>query len=154
MGVRRPSPATGPGPRRLRADALDEQARRIRDRIDDTAPGSWASPRGWTRKAVRDLIRREFGIDMPVRTVGEYLKRWGYTAKVPRRHAKDQDPDEVRGVAGRTYPAIQGRAAREGAEIHWCDETGAAADEQPREGYAHEGDPARIEVPSPTSGWT
>ena len=42
--------------------------------------------------------------------------------------------------------------AREGAEIHWCDETGAAADEQSRKGYAREGDPARIEVPKPTSG--
>jgi transposase len=50
----------------------------------------------WTRKAVRDLNRGELGIALPVRTVGEYLKRWGYTAKVPRRHAKDQDPDEVR----------------------------------------------------------
>ena len=48
-----------------------------------------------------------------------------------------------------TYPAIERRAAREGAEIHWCDETGAAADEQPRQGYAREGDPARIEVPKP-----
>jgi Winged helix-turn helix len=33
---------------------------------------------------------------MPVRTVGEYLQRWGYTAKVPRRHARGQDPEEVR----------------------------------------------------------
>ena len=48
-----------------------------------------------------------------------------------------------------TYPAIEERAAPEGAEIHWCDETGAAADEQPRRGYAREGDPAWIEVPKP-----
>ena len=48
-----------------------------------------------------------------------------------------------------TYPAIERRAAREGAEIHWCDETGAAADEQPRKGYAREGHPARVEVPNP-----
>ena len=48
-----------------------------------------------------------------------------------------------------TYPAIEARAAREDAEIHWCDETGAAADQQPRRGYAREGRPARIEVPDP-----
>ena len=35
------------------------------------------------------------------------------------------------------------------AEIHWCDETGAVADQQPRRGYAREGRPARIEVPDP-----
>jgi hypothetical protein len=33
---------------------------------------------------------------MPVRTVGEYLRRWGFTPKVPRRHSRDQDPEEVR----------------------------------------------------------
>ena len=46
-------------------------------------------------------------------------------------------------------PAIEARAAREDAEIHWCDETGAAADQQPRRGYTREGRPARIEVPDP-----
>ena len=40
-------------------------------------------------------------------------------------------------------------AAREDADIDWCDETGAVADQQPRRGYAREGRPARIEVPDP-----
>jgi transposase len=128
----------------------DEQARRVQDRIDHHSPEELGIPAAlWSRKAVHDLIRAECGIDLPVRTVGEYLKRWGYTAKVPRRHAKDQDPEEVFEWLDETYPAIEERAAREGAEIHWCDETGAAADEQPRRGYAREGHPARIEVPGP-----
>ena len=33
----------------------------------------------WTRAVVRALILREYGIEMPIRTVGEYLKRWGVT---------------------------------------------------------------------------
>jgi transposase len=128
----------------------DEQARRIQDLIDDHSPGELdIAAAVWSRKAVRDLIRKECGVAMPVRTVGEYLKRWGYTAKAPRRHAKDQDPDEVDEWLGWTYPAIERRAAREGAEVHWCDETGAAADEQPRKGYARAGDPAWVEVPKP-----
>src|SRR3954463_10241355 len=128
----------------------DEQARRIRELIDDHSPeGLGIAAATWSRKAVRDLLRKGFGIDMPVRTVGEYLKRWGYTAKVPRRHAKDQDPREVRVWLEVTYPAIEERAAREDAEIHWCDETGATADEQPRRGYSRRGRPAAIEVPDP-----
>lgn len=128
----------------------DEQARRIQQQIDDYCPGELGiAAATWSRKAVRDLIRHETGIDMPVRTVGEYLKRWGYTAKVPRRHAKDQAPDEVDRWLEWTYPAIAARAALEGAEIHWCDETGARADRPPRKGYAREGDPARVEVPRP-----
>jgi transposase len=128
----------------------DEPARRIQDLIDDHSPEELGIAAAvWSRTAVRDLIRAEYGIDMPVRTVGEYLKRWGYTAKAPRRHAKDQDPDEVDEWLNETYPAIEGRAAREGAEIHWCDETGARADEQSRRGYARVGYPAWVEVPKP-----
>jgi hypothetical protein len=92
------------------------------------------------------LIRKELGLAMPVRTVGEYLRRWGYTAKRPRHHRK-QDPEEVRRWLEETYPALEQRAAEEGAEIHWCDETGVAADEHPRYGYAREGHPAVVEVP-------
>jgi transposase len=126
----------------------DEQARRIRDLIDGHTPEGLgiASPL-WSRRAVRDLIRQEFGITMPVRTVGEYLKRWGYTAKRPRRHARRRDPEAVREWLEETYPAIAARAREEGAEIYWCDETGVAADEHPRYGYARKGHPATMEVP-------
>src|SRR5262249_8858161 len=130
----------------------DERARRIQDLIDDHSPEELGiAAAGWPRKAVRDLIRKEGGIAMPVRTVGESLRRWGYTAKAPRRHAKDQDPDWVDEWLEGTYPAIERRAARERAEIPWCDEAGAAADERPRKGYAREGDPAWVEVPKPHS---
>jgi transposase len=50
----------------------------------------------WTRRAVRDLIRKECDLALAERTVGRYLQRWGFTLKRPRRHARDQDPDEVR----------------------------------------------------------
>jgi transposase len=67
----------------------DEQARRVQELVDRHSPGELgvAAPL-WSRRAVGDLIRREFAIAPPVRTVGEYLRRWGYTAKVPRRHAR------------------------------------------------------------------
>src|SRR4051794_23735791 len=113
------------------------------DLIDGHSPEDHGLPAPlWSRRAVRDLIRQEFGITLSVRTVGDYLKRWGYTAKVPRRHDKDQDPEEVRGRLEETYPAIAARARQEGAEISWSDETGVTADEHPRLGYAREGDPA------------
>jgi len=103
----------------------------------------------WTRRAVRDLIRQECDLELAERTVGRYLKRWGFTAKRPRRHARDQDPDEVRQWLEETYPAITDRAEQEGAEIHWGDEVGVAADHQPARGYAPRGEPATQEVPDP-----
>jgi transposase len=126
----------------------DEQASRIQLLIDDSSPEELGIPSPlWSRRAVRDLIRLEAGIRMPVRTVGEYLRRWGYTAKRPRRHAKKQDPEEVRLWLEETYPAIEKRAKQEGGEIYWCDEAGVAADEHPRLGYAREGEPVTMEVP-------
>jgi transposase len=101
----------------------------------------------WTRRAVGDLIRKEFNLSLAVRSVGRYLKRWGFTAKRPRRHARDQDPDEVRQWLEETYPAIEARAEREGAEMHWGDEVGVAADQQPARGYAPQGEPATLDVP-------
>lgn len=126
----------------------DEQARHIQDLIDSQSPEQLgiAAPL-WSRRAVRDLIVQQLGIRTPVRTVGNYLKRWGYTAKRPRRHAKDEDPEEVRAWLEETYPRIEARAEKEDADIFWGDETGVAADEHPRLGYAREGQPAILEVP-------
>jgi transposase len=101
----------------------------------------------WSRRAVGDLIHQEVGIRLAVRTVGLYLRRWGFTPKRPRRHARDQDPEEVQQWLEVTYPAIEERAEQEGAEIHWCDEVGAVADHHPARGYAPQGEPATMDVP-------
>jgi transposase len=126
----------------------DEQARHLQHLIDSNSPEDLeiASPL-WSRGAVRDLIQKELGIELAVRTVGDYLQRWGYTAKKPGRHSKDQDPEEVRQWLEETYPAIEKRATVEGADIYWCDETGRQADQQPGYGYAKKGEPATMEVP-------
>jgi transposase len=128
----------------------DRQAAHLQDLIDHHSPEDLgiAAPL-WSRRAVHDLILQEYGIDMPLRTVGEYLKRWGYTAKRPTRHAKGQDPEEVRVWLEETYPALEEKAQKEDAEIHFGDETGVAADEHPRYGYARRGQRATMEVPDP-----
>ncbi|MBI1916710.1 MAG: IS630 family transposase [Planctomycetes bacterium] len=101
----------------------------------------------WSRRAVRELIRQECHVILAVRTVGLYLRRWGFTAKRPRRHSRDQDPEEVRTWLEETYPALAARAEQEGAEIHWCDEVGVAADEHPARGYAPQGERLTMDVP-------
>src|SRR5438094_2465746 len=75
----------------------------------------------WSRRAVADLIRKEFNLSLAVRTVGLYLQRWGFTAKRPRRPSRDQNPEEVQEWLEETYPAIEAWAQQEGAEIHWGD---------------------------------
>ena len=128
----------------------DDQAGHIQQLLRTHSPEELgiAAPL-WTRRAVVDLIRKEFAISLAVRTVGLYLERWGFTAKRPRRHARDQDPFEVQQWLDETYPSIAARAEKEGAEIHWGDEVGVAADEHPACGYAPEGERATLDVPDP-----
>ena len=128
----------------------DPQAQRIKECIDHHSPEALGIPHAlWTRRAVRDLIRKEFGIDLAERTVGEYLRRWGYTSKKPARHSRKQDPDEVEQWLEETYPAIEEQAQREDAEILWTDEVGVEADHHPGCGYARRGERATMETPPP-----
>jgi transposase len=131
----------------------DEQARHVQRLLDEKNPEDLGIPAPlWNRRAVRDLIDQECGVRLAVRTVGQYLKRWGYTSKRPSRRAKKQDPEEIQQWLEETYPAIEKRATEEDATIYWCDETGAKADEHPGCGYAREGQPATIAVPDPHIG--
>jgi transposase len=128
----------------------DEQARRIRGLIDAHLPQELGLPHAlWTRRAVGDLIRKELDTDLADRSVGTYLRRWGYTPKRPSRRAKRQDPDEVERWLLETYPAIERQAAREGADIFWADEVGVQADHHPGRGYARAGERATMGVPPP-----
>lgn len=93
----------------------------------------------WTRQAVQELIKIRFGIGMPIRTVGEYLKRWGFTPQKPLKRAYEQRPAEVQKWLDEEYPSIAERARQEGAEIHWGDETGVRSDCQHGRGYSPKG---------------
>jgi transposase len=101
----------------------------------------------WTRQAVRELIQQQFGLRLPIRTVGEYLRRWGFTPQKPVRKAYKQDPEAVAEWLEKTYPEIEQRAAEEGGEIHWGDETGVRSTCQHSRGYARPGQTPELTVP-------
>ncbi|HEY1254419.1 MAG TPA: IS630 family transposase [Terracidiphilus sp.] len=94
----------------------------------------------WTRAAVMLLIERECGIRLPVRSVGEYLKRWGFTPQKPIRRAYEKSPVAVQKWLDESYPEIAKRAKTEGAEIHWGDETAVVNTDVRGRGYAPKGD--------------
>ena len=72
----------------------------------------------WTRRAVQALVAEQCGIEMPIRTVGDYLKRWGYSPQRPLKRAYEQNPDAVATWLEDDYPAIAARAKAEDAEIY------------------------------------
>src|SRR4051812_25876887 len=101
----------------------------------------------WTRQAVRELIQQQVGIRLPIRTVGEYLRRWGFTPQKPVRKAYKQDPEAVAEWLEKKYPEIERRATKEGGEIHWGDETGVRSTCQHSRGYAHPGETPELIAP-------
>src|SRR5262245_50498600 len=125
-----------------------EQEQGIRQAIETKTPQELAIPSAlWTRQAVRESIHQRVGIRLPIRTVGEYLRRWGYTPQKPVRKAYRQDPKAVAEWLEKTYPAIERRAAREGGEIHWGDETGVRSTCPHSRGYARPGATPELTVP-------
>jgi transposase len=98
----------------------------------------------WSRRAVQELIENLCEVTLPIRTVGEYLKRWGFTPQKPLKRAYEQDPKAVEEWLEHTYPAIVKRAAQEGAEIAWGDESGLRSDAQTGRGYAPVGETPAI----------
>jgi len=93
----------------------------------------------WTREAVRLLIQQQCSFLMPIRTVGEYLKRWGFTPQKPVKWAKEQSTPAVARWLLQEYPAIAKRAKQQKAEIYWGDETGIQTGANVEKGYSPKG---------------
>ena len=78
-----------------RLDAAQEAA--VRKLITDKTPDQLKMPYAlWTRAAVGQLIEQRFGIRLPVRTMGLYLARWGFTPQKPMKKAYEQSPAAVK----------------------------------------------------------
>ena len=108
----------------------------------------------WNRRAVMELIKTLFDIDMPIRTVGEYLLRWGYTPQRPIKRALEQNPETVERWLKETYPSIATRAKAERATIYWGDETAVAEDGHWIRGYAPAGKTPVLAAPTKRHGLT
>ena len=119
----------------------------VRKLITDKTPDQLKMPCAlWTRAAVSQLIEQRFGIRLPVRTMGLYLARWGFTPQKPMKKAYEQSPVAVQKWLDEDYPVIAARAKAEGAEIHWGDESGLRSDDVRGRGFAPKGQTPVIRV--------
>ena len=117
-----------------------KQEKDICKSITDSCPDQLKLPFAlWTRKAVKMLIMERFGLEMPIRTVGEYLKRWGFTPQKPIRRAYERNEAKVQEWKEVVYPQIVKKAKKEKGEIHWADETGIRSDDVNGRSYAPKG---------------
>jgi transposase len=130
------------GPQKGEGCILNEQQQQaIRALIHAHTPDELDLPFAlWSRPAVSALIDKQYRMALPVRTVGTYLQRWGFTPQRPLDRAYEQNPAAVRSWLDKEYPAIAHRAKTEGGEIHWGDETGLRSDDVRGRSYAPRGD--------------
>lgn len=100
----------------------------------------------WTRQNVRELIKRKYKIEIPVRTLSEYFQRWGFSVQRPKKRAYKQNPEHIQKWIEEEYPAIKNRAKTENAEIYWGDETGIQNTSNYARGYAPIGQTPILEI--------
>lgn len=123
------------------------QENEVQKAIVDKCPDQLKFPFAlWTRVAVQQLVKELFLIKMPIRTVGEYLKRWNYTPQKPLRKAYKQNPKAISAWLKAEYPTIAIKSKKEKAEIHWGDETGLCNDSYHGRSYAPRGETPAIKI--------
>lgn len=100
----------------------------------------------WTRKAIQSAIYKMWRVKIAIRTIGDYMKRWGFTPQKPIKKAYEQSPKAVQEWLDNSYPEIKKLAKTEDAEIYWGDETGVRNDCQHSRGYAPRGQTPVVEM--------
>lgn len=93
--------------------------------ISDHMPGQFKLGFAlWARPSLAQLIKRFWGIDIPVRTIGDFLKRWGCSPQKSVKKAWEQNPVKLDASDKEEYPQIKARAKQENVKIFWGDQTG------------------------------
>jgi len=127
-------------PKNVGKTLSDEQETRIIRMIIDKNPRQLQFKFAlWTREAVKHLIKHELDIDMPISTVGHYLKKWEFTSKKPIKRAYERKDEKTQRWLNEEYPKIKKQAKAEGAEIWWGDETACVSLPSNLKGYAQKG---------------
>ncbi len=58
-------------------------------------------------------------VKIAIRTIGDYIKQWGFTTQKPIKKAYEQSPKAVQEWLDNSYPEIKKLAKTEDAEIYW-----------------------------------
>ena len=127
-------------PKNIGKTLSDEQEKRIIHQLIDTTPQQLKFKFAlWTREAVKQLIKHELEIDMPISTVGHYLKKWEFTSKKPIKRAYERKDEKTQKWLNEEYPKIKRQAKKQDAVIWWGDETACVSLPCNLKGYAKKG---------------
>jgi transposase len=126
-----------------------QQEREIQMNIVDKCPEQMKLPGCmWTRENIREYIKRKYGIELGLSTLGYYLARWGFSVQRPVKRAYQQDEKKIDSWLNKEFPGISKRAKEENAEIFFGDEMGIQNTANYAKGYAPIGKTPVVQVES------
>ena len=82
----------------------------------------------WTREIARELIKRRFRVTMALTSVGNLLRRLGFSAQRPLMRAYERNPLAVKRWLKVEYPEIRAQAKKARGLIFFEDESGIRSD--------------------------
>lgn len=124
-----------------------QQSRWVQKAIEEKNPEQLKLPFAlWTREAIATLIQQKYALKLPLRTLTDYLKRWGFTPQKPARQAIEQKPGAVQVWLEEEYPAIEAKAKTENGIIYWEDEMGLRSDHQAGRSFSPKGKTPVVKV--------
>ena len=82
----------------------------------------------WTREIVRELIKRHFNVAMAITSVGNLLRRLGFSVQRPLMRAYERNPEAVKRWLKVEYPEVRAQAKKERGSIFFGDESGIRSD--------------------------
>lgn len=105
-------------PKRVGAKLCAEQEKKIRSLIIEKNPMQLKLDFAlWTRRAVKALIKLECQVDLPLSTVGVYLRSWGMSAQRLALRVIEGDEQRVKQWKETEYSASALRAKKETLSI-------------------------------------
>lgn len=102
----------------------------------------------WSREAVRQLIKSEYGVEYGLQSMSLVLKRWRFTPQRPVKRAYEQRPAEVKKWMDESYPEVEKQAKEQNAEIWWADETAVKAECHFRRSFSPKGKTPVVRQPA------
>jgi len=124
-----------------------EQLKWIADAVHDKTPQQFRFEFGlWTLALIRQLVKRQFGVDLSTSAMYRVMKVLGFSAQKPKYRAWQQDAVLVRTWETETFPAILRQAKKEGATVYFADESGIRSDYHRGTTWAPKGETPLVEV--------